>query len=61
MLVLPTIQLEKILLVERYTGLSVVGGVVSDETRKWILGYSRFLWKCLAFDAELWAFWMVYY
>ncbi|MBA0844754.1 hypothetical protein Goarm_022671, partial [Gossypium armourianum] len=36
------------------TGLSVTGGVIWDETGKWLLGYNRFLGKCLVFDTELW-------
>ncbi|MBA0608759.1 hypothetical protein Godav_020945, partial [Gossypium davidsonii] len=35
-------------------GLSVTGGVVWDETGKWLLGYNRFLGKCSVFDTELW-------
>ncbi|KAK5825904.1 hypothetical protein PVK06_020782 [Gossypium arboreum] len=35
-------------------GLSIVGGMIRDETRKWILGYNRFLVKSSVFIVELW-------
>ncbi|MBA0669802.1 hypothetical protein Goklo_025297, partial [Gossypium klotzschianum] len=37
--------------VQTNTGLSTAGGMIRDETGKWILGYNRFLGKSSVFVA----------
>ncbi|MBA0736884.1 hypothetical protein Gogos_010372, partial [Gossypium gossypioides] len=38
--------------VVRYTRNAFAGGMLRDQCRKWILGFNRYLGKCLPFEAE---------